>query len=437
MKKKRMAVLFALILLLLFSSCQGKQNYQVNQVALPERLDYYGTDEEAKAKGKTAQQQAWAADQASRAGKYQVGTAGLEELYRNLLQSENLEGKNGNKLISPMSFYFELSALAEMTEGETQMQILRLCGCESLEELQQQTWTIWNRIYQPNGPQICIPGTSVWLDPAVKYEQSVVDDLTEYDYAEVFAGRLSEQAMQKAASQWISEQSEGLLQLEDVFAEDTMLGVLSVLYYENQWSAAFAKENNFQDVFHGTMGDEQAEYMREERMGFQYYQGEGYLLVRKSLRKGYMWFALADEGKDTEVILKDDRFLSVISHTGEFEQEAKDGKVHLTLPKLDIMEETPYIEAMKEMGLEGLFDPGENAFAAFTDATAALSDVSQYTRMIVDEQGIKSAAATVTEWNTGDPSGVIVDVVLNRPFVFAVTGEAGLIYYVGVVNHVN
>ena len=50
---------------------------------------------------------------------------------------------------------------------------------------------------------------------------------------------------------------------------------------------------------------------------------------------------------------------------------------------------------------------------------------------------LRPPTITAGEFATGDPSGIIVEVVLNRPFIFAITGKTGVIYYAGTVSHIN
>lgn len=430
------AGLFALVVLLMAAACSSKTT-PVNQVELPERVEYVGSWEEAQKNGEGAKQEAWVRARNSRKAAFPVKADRLEELYRSLFGGEFTEAGEENLLLSPMSVYFTLSALAEMTEGAPQEKIIRLCGCESAEELQEQTRTIWNRIYEPAGTGICIPATSVWCDRILNYKQDAVEDLTQYDYAEVFQGQLSSPEMQKAASRWVSDRSNGMLKEERILGEDAALEVLSVLYYEDRWSLPFEEKNNIQDVFYGTSGEERAEYMREERMSSQYFRGNGYILVRKTMTDGYMWFALPDEEEDTGAVFRDENLISVLCSEAVFEQKAESGIVNLTMPKFDIKASVCLNDAMKAMGLNDLFTPEGNAFSRFTDQTVFLTEVSSHARLTVNEQGVKAAALTAGEFATGDPSGIIVEVVLNRPFIFAITGKTGLIYYAGTVSHIN
>lgn len=56
--------------------------------------------------------------------------------------------------------------------------------------------------------------------------------------------------------------------------------------------------------------------------------------------------------------------------------------------------------------------------------------------MVIDEEGCTAAAFTAMAQGGGTAApNEEVDFVLNRPFVFCITGESGLPLFVGVVNY--
>ena len=107
------AGLFALVVLLMAAACSSKTT-PVNQVELPERVEYVGSWEEAQKNGEGAKQEAGVRARNSRKAAFPVKADRLEELYRSLFGGEFTEAGEENLLLSPMSVYFTLSALAEM-----------------------------------------------------------------------------------------------------------------------------------------------------------------------------------------------------------------------------------------------------------------------------------------------------------------------------------
>ena len=63
-----------------------------------------------------------------------------------------------------------------------------------------------------------------------------------------------------------------------------------------------------------------------------------------------------------------------------------------------------------------------------------LNQTSHAARVVIDEEGCIAAAFTVLAPGGEAPPEEEVDFVLDRPFLFCVTGNGGLPLFVGVVN---
>jgi len=92
--------------------------------------------------------------------------------------------------------------------------------------------------------------------------------------------------------------------------------------------------------------------------------------------------------------------------------------------------------SLKGLGVTDVFDPAVSDFSPMTDDTAAyLSQAQHAARVAVDEEGVTAAAYTVMMMcGAAAPPEEEVDFVLNRPFVFAITGTDGLPLFVGIVH---
>ena len=91
-----------------------------------------------------------------------------------------------------------------------------------------------------------------------------------------------------------------------------------------------------------------------------------------------------------------------------------------------------------EMGLTGIFDPLGNDFSTSVDSEIPvfLDSINQDTRVTIDEDGVKAASYIILEFGAGaaQPPDEIIDFILDRPFVFAITTES-IPMFVGAVNN--
>lgn len=112
-----------------------------------------------------------------------------------------------------------------------------------------------------------------------------------------------------------------------------------------------------------------------------------------------------------------------------------EGRVALAMPKFDLSATMHLLPVLDAMGLAG--GRSETAFEGFSKTPIEISDVIQKTRTAVDEHGTDASAATaVIGRATGQPEPEIVNVVLDRPFLFAIREEvSGLILLSGYVGN--
>ncbi len=93
--------------------------------------------------------------------------------------------------------------------------------------------------------------------------------------------------------------------------------------------------------------------------------------------------------------------------------------------------------ALKAMGITDVFDLNASDFSPMTDDVdeVFLSKVRHAARAAIDEEGVTAAAYTVMMMcGAAAPPDEEVDFILNRPFIFAITGTDGLPLFVGIVH---
>ena len=147
-------------------------------------------------------------------------------------------------------------------------------------------------------------------------------------------------------------------------------------------------------------------------------------------------FVLPDEGVAPEALLQEEDFLARLEFYGD---AASWGEVQWSVPKFDVNSDLDLMDALKRLGITDLPDYNRADLSALTDLDAFLSEAKQLARVKVDEEGCEAAAYTVIMVDCGAamPPDDEVDFVLDRPFLFAVTGESGLPLFTGVVNQPN
>ena len=350
-----------------------------------------------------------------------------------------LTGNSGeNKVCSPINLYMALAMLAEVTDGESREQILALLDSGDVDALRAEAAAVWNANYCDDGAVTSILANSLWLSDKISFKQETMDALAKYDYASSFRGEMGSAAFDKALQDWIDQQTGGLLKEQAsglTMDQETILALASTIYFRAKWDGEFSEANTAPDTFHADSGDTACDFMRQRGTNT-YYWSDRFSAVSKRLEgSGAMWFLLPDEGVTPEELLADEPTMDFLLSDGE-SAESKYLIVNLALPKFDTASDLDLADSLKALGITDVFDPAVSDFSPMTDDTAAyLSQAKHAARVTVDEEGVTAAAYTVMmTCGAAAPPEEEVDFVLNRPFVFAITGTDGLPLFAGIVH---
>ena len=348
-----------------------------------------------------------------------------------------------NRVYSPLNVYMALSMLAQLTNGESREQILTLLGSGSMESLRQQVGDVWNANYRDDGTLTSILASSLWLNKDVKFNQDTMDTLARDFYASSYRGEMGSEEFNKALQSWLNEQTGGLLEEQAgniKLDRKTILALATTVYFKAKWSFEFSKENTSPETFHTPDGDLETDFMHQ-RESQPYYWGDKFAAVRQSFETGGdMWFLLPDEGITPEELLADEEATDFLFTNHRYKWEKREYLfVNKSIPKFDVSSQFDLMDGLQALGVTDVFDPAASDFTPMTtnvDAAIAVSKADHAARVVIDEEGCTAAAFTVMRGDgaAAAPNGE-VDFVLDRSFIFCITGESGLPLFVGVINY--
>ena len=357
---------------------------------------------------------------------------------------ELLTGTVGNEVCSPVNIYMALAMLSEVTHGNTRAEIFQALGVHSLQEMREKASAVWNTSYRDDGAVASILASSVWLNQDIEFVQETLDTLAQTYYASSYKGEMGSREMNQALRSWINEQTGGLLEAQAADLElshETVLALASTVYFRAKWSEEFSPNRTTEgefDILSPDGGTIPCEFMNSSRSDT-YYWSDNFSAVSKRLENGgRMWFLRPDheEGVSVSALLDDPTTMEFILADGNWEN-SKFLVVNLSVPKFDVAGEKDLSNALKRLGITDVFDP---VAANFTPVTATegvcVSEVDHAARVAIDEEGVTAAAYTVIQApGAAMPPEEEVDFVLDKPFLFAITGETGLPLFMGVVQN--
>ncbi len=426
------AVLAIVLVALLVSGPMGTTGYALAEPTYPKTVSY-GDGQEQYEKWRAQ------ADQRSAAAE---GLEHATDQFQAALLPQLLQGDGENRVCSPLNIYIALSMLAETTGGNSRDQVLSQLGCGDMETLRDQANRLWTANWLDDGVTTSRLANSIWLADGRTYAKSTVDTLADRYYAASYQGEMGSDGYTKALQDWLNENTGHLLEKEAGGIQttpETIMTLASTIYFRAGWKDEFYAPSNTQETFHAPDGDETVEMMHYSDIQT-YYRGTHFGAITRSFRNGgCMVFVLPDEGYTPEDLLAEGEVLTFLNQR-QYEDWAAGTRydVHLSLPKFDVSSNLNLLDTLQAMGITDILQPGLADFSPLLpdDADAALSSATHAARVKVDEEGVEAAAYTVlsTEDTAVEPPERL-DFVLDRPFLFTVSGATGSMLFAGVVNH--
>ena len=357
--------------------------------------------------------------------------------YVSLLSQQTLK-EDQNTIISPANVYFALTLLADVSGGNTQKQIVELLGYDSRDELVSNAKNLWQKLHVNGEGSKSVLANSLWLSNELEYDSKTVKRVCDELYASTFTGDFSSLEYTELLREWLNEQTGGLLKdsaQKVSFTYDTVFALASTIYYRAGWVNEFSELNTTTDTFYGKNGNKTADFMNKTIFDGDYYYSDSFGATRLSLDTGRMFFILPDEGVSISQVLEDDKLYELISAPEDFNQ--KQVKVNLSVPKFDVSSDLELSDDLKALGITDAFDELTADFSPILpDVPSFIGKVQHSARVKIDEKGCEAAAFTaIISTGSSMPPDEQIDFVLDRPFIFVITGTDSLPRFIGTVNN--
>ena len=345
-----------------------------------------------------------------------------------------------NAVCSPLNLYMALSMAAELSDTGTREEFLQTLGVSDMEELRRTVKAVWEANYADTPALKSLPANSLWLRNDIGYHREALEILSKDYHASSFIGEMGADETDRALRNWINEQTCGLLKEESEglhLEDDTVLALVSTIYFKASWMDRFGAERTKPGVFHGSSGDREVLMMHQERTA-SFYRAPLFTAVGLHLNdSGRMFFLLPEEGTDPEEVVCDPALPAAV-RTGKGMEE-QFSLVRMTIPKFSVREKTDLKEVLPALGIRRALSPDTADFSLLTDeAEKVYISGGEHAAVVeIDEEGVTGAAYTELAMAAGaalppEP----VDFILDRPFVFLVTGRDGSILFAGIVRDI-
>lgn len=373
------------------------------------------------------------------ASKTEALSEEMSGYYASVMEKLLVSGE-GNAVCSPLNTYIAFSMLAEVTGGSTRQQILDMLGVSDMETLQRNVAELWKSNYIDTPALKSLLANSMWLDSALNYEDETLGRLAKQYYASSFRGVPGSDEMNKALREWTDANTGGLLSeyTEEMSIDpETVLEIISTIYYKAVWDEEFWAEKTDKAVFHGTNGDTDVDMMHQSGTN-RVYRTDTFTAVGLGLSdSGSMYFYLPAAGVEVENLVSDPNLFRAIRYD-ENDENWFCPEVNLSIPRFQVSSRTDLLESIRQLGVTDVLDPELADFTPLTkDGDGLCLGTAEHAAMIeIDEHGVTGAAYTQILAAGDGISEEEIDFVADRPFLFLVTGKDGAVLFSGIIRNI-
>ena len=446
--KQTISIILALSLLLALAGCGAGEDYAVARAVYP-KLTSYAEEFDTVSKYEQSGMISWEKMEQAYEDLHVAMSAYHDDLqamrgeaadklpnvtdFTAETVAELFARREENTVYSPVNLYLALAMLSEATSGDTRKEVVDLMGTDDPRTAAN---ALWKMLYT-DGRGKSLAANSMWMGETWPVKQSLADILAEHYYADVFTVPMGTEAADKAMQSWLNDHTGGLLE-EAVGGiqsnPNTILALMSTLYFEQMWSNKFEESFTAPDVFHLSDGAVvETDFMHASGTGV-WYRGDNFIMSSRSFQDdgGRMLFILPDEGVLPEQLLTDEATMEEILTAGLDNYSM----IEWSVPKFDVESDLELTEQLKALGVEKAFDFNVSDFTPITDAVdVELSQVQHAARVKIDENGCTAAAFTVMMMNATSamPPDLVVEMKLDRPFAFVIFNDADLPLFIGTV----
>ena len=324
----------------------------------------------------------------------------------------NKDKKGQNLIISPLSIYQVLSLLANGANGETQSEMLKTLGSNTIDELNEINYKILSKSQA---------FTTIDIANAVMTKYIPLEDFC--SIAEKYLAPVETLESVEQINKWCSEKTHGKIEkiIEELSPETVMI-LLNAVYFKGKWVSPFMKEFNEKLPFYNYGKDKKKVETMIQVEHFRYYSNSEVQVIELPYMQDFMSAIIILPPENTDINEYIEKKLCQESNLNDIINKLEYAKVHLELPKFELEFGENLNAVIKKLGMKKIFNGLEADLSGlYGNGGLYVSQIIHKTYLKVNEEGTEAAAVTlvaVDEAAMEDRKEIIHKMKVNRPFIF-------------------
>lgn len=355
----------------------------------------------------------------------------------------------GNFVLSPISVYLALALASEVTEGNTQSEILNALNIDyqTLKSTYKFLFESLNKEYETGQTFVT---NSVWLNTNLPFKDEALDSLAKdyycYSYSADFVN--NNEAANKAIEDFVSENTKGLINQDFNFSQDTLFVLLNTLYLKDTW-LEFGDDLPYYEKEIDFVNSENKittkKFLQGNYITGNIYEEESFDSFYTLTNNGYrLKFIVPNDGYSIgDVFTEDniDKLTNMNLFSGIDEENKTIYKTRCIFPEFEATYNASLKDFVKEeFNINDLFT-SKCDFTPLTDIEASCSDIIHVAKLKTDRKGIEGAAITVLDADTAFGDGLDYQIIkkdffIDKAFGFVVEDSFGTNLFSGVIENI-
>lgn len=231
-------------------------------------------------------------------------------------------------------------------------------------------------------------------------------------------------------NKWVNEKTEGMIKdIATPDMEEMLVGLINAVIFNSKWESHYDSWDVNNGYFYNTPFNKANVTMLNSTEKI-YLEDDNFTGFAKPYKNGYSFVGLLPKKKAKKKL--DDVIGEVNIH--KLLREASYEKVYVAFPEFSVEFDEELTSICKELGIEKIFNDGAD-FSEMTSDDLKVDSIIHKAKIDVDKSGTKAAAATSIIAIAGGMPIRPKEVILNRPFVYAIVNNANYLpIFAGVIN---
>ncbi|NEP86126.1 MAG: serpin family protein [Okeania sp. SIO2C2] len=341
-----------------------------------------------------------------------------------------------NVFISPISIAIALSMTYNGAAGKTQAAMAKTLNFQgmSLAEVNQANKDLGMLLNSLN-PEIKLNiANSIWTEKGISFSPNFLQVNQDFYQSQVREIDFNDPESPKIINNWVKDKTEGKIEkiIQALNPNDIMV-LLNAIYFQGNWEEQFSEYSTKEMPFYLANGTQKQHPIMFQSSRHLYYENQYFQAVSLPYKKGLvsMYIFLPREQVSLE------GFYQVLNQKNweNWMKQFESYEVNLGLPTFKNEYEVTLNNMLKSLGMQIAFQGGGADFSGMSREKLFISEVKHKTFVEVNETGTE-AAATTSVRITLESAVITVDMLVNRPFFFAIRdNNSGTILFMGEITN--